>query len=236
MSSPSTDIPQGLAAPVDSPDSVEVEPDAALEEARRSIDQAPEEEAPASTSTDKVDVIDTLVPKAEPRNWTIRTTAKDRSGEEQVIENTYTQRPLLYFPKMEFFGLVGEAIEKAMAANEGTSINSLLSGPNLRDPSALTLSDFSDAEQFLAVVGKLLNYMPDFLAKSYCIWLDVPDNQRVWAMEALKQTLTDDEGIEIIEIFIDQNWDAIEDFFRVKIGSLRDRVQARREQGSESQQ
>jgi hypothetical protein len=175
-----------------------------------------------------------ISPKAEPKTWAFH------SGKEEnntLIEREYIQRPLSYFGKMQFFSLVGEVIDKAMAGENGLRISSLFEMPG--GGATLSSNDFRDAETFLQAVGKLLVYAPDFLQKSYCIWLNIPEHERDWAMAVMEQPpeeggLSDDQGIEIIEIFIDQNWEALEGFFRDKIGQVRDRIQARRQEASES--
>ena len=45
-----------------------------------------------------------------------------------------------------------------------------------------------------------------------------------------------DDGIEIIETFIDQNYEALDSFFREKLGRLRTRVQNRQMEAAESRQ
>lgn len=202
--------------------STDVDPKEALSESRQSGSSGAVSKPPQSKQDD-TDVIDTLVPKAEPKTWTISDGKQDRE---------YIQRPLSFFGKMQFFSLVGEVIDKAVSGDEGLRISSLFEAPGGRD-GLLSAADFRDADTFVQGVGKLLTYAPDFLEKSYCIWLSVPDHERKWAISVMKQPkeaggFTDEEGIEIIEIFIDQNWESLEDFFRNKIVTLRDRVQSHR--------
>lgn len=176
------------------------------------------------------DVIDTLVPRVDPRTWSLSDGTQDRE---------YIQRPLSFFGKMQFFSLVGEVIDKAVSGDEGLRISSLFEAPGGRD-GFLSAADFRDADTFVQGVGKLLTYAPDFLEKSYCIWLGVPDHERKWAISVMRQPkdqggFSDEEGIEIIEIFIDQNWESLEDFFRNKIVTLRDRVQSHRPASEEKE-
>lgn len=198
------------------------------------IDQV--ENAPSSNGAEKpVDVIDTLIPRAEQREWVVR----DRSNPNDVLERRYIQKPLSYFGKMEFFGLVGEVIDRAMRGEDGLRVSSLLTGPGF-DGGAINASAFRDADTFVQAIGKLLSYAPDFLQKSYVIWWAVPEHERSWAIDVISRPpehggLTDEEGVEVIEIFIDQNWEALEGFFRDKLMPLRDRVQARRVEAGRSQ-
>lgn len=208
--------------------------------AESGADQAPEpvaapveEETPAEPAKD---VLNTLRPRAEQRTWTITDPATEGRVE---TTRTYVQKPLSYFGKMEFFGLVGEVIDKAVSGENGLRISSLFDVPGRGG--ALSASDFRDADTFVQAVGKLLTYAPDFLQKCYCIWWSVPEYERPWVIDVISRSpdeggLTDDEGIEAIEIFIDQNWEALEGFFRDKISTLRDRVQTRRAEAAESRQ
>lgn len=144
---------------------------------------------------------------------------------------TYTQKPLTYFGKMEFMSLVGKTLDEAMKGEDGLRLNTLLDTANVTE---LNSGDFEDLDSFLALVSKVAAYAPDFLRDCYLIWLAVPKGQRVWAREAL-DNLEDEEGIQIIERFIDQNWEALESFFVVQIRRLIKRVAGHRKQDSKEQ-
>lgn len=157
------------------------------------------------------DVLDILEPKEEPKTWTL---------EFQGMTQAYIQKPLSYFAKMEFFGLVGRTLDEAMEGEDGLKVNSLLD-------SNISSTNFQDIDSFLALAVKIAAYSEDFLKDCYVIWLGVPKVERAWAREALNN-LTDEEGEEIIQVFIDQNWNAIERFFTEGVSGLVRRVQARR--------
>jgi hypothetical protein len=193
----------------------EVDPTQALAEAKEAndigADQAPD--VPVQPEEQPVeDVIDILKPKAQPKEWTFG------PPDNPDNQRTYIQRPLSYFGKMQFFALVGEVIDKALAGDNGLRLGSFFEGPRIGAGGMISMSDFSDAETFLQAVAKLLVYAPDFLERCYCIWLSVPDFERPWAREMMSRTadeggLSDDDGIEIVEIFLDQNWESIDGFF-----------------------
>lgn len=194
------------------------EPDPREEESREEVN-GPEDE----------DVVDILVPKANSVQWTFGANG----------QFTFTQRPLSFIAKMQWFSLVGDVLDKALSGENAMSINNLLSTPGR--PGELSMSDFRDADTFVQAIAKLLAVAPDFLVRSYCIWLDVPDWQRDLAGEAMARTpdlggLTDEQGIEIIEVFIDQNYEALDSFFRVRLLGLSTRVQQRAAQANESRQ
>jgi hypothetical protein len=110
---------------------------------------------------------------------------------------------------------------------KGISLNSLFDTP-VRGGS-MRPEDFKDADMFVQAVGKLLRVAPNFLVESYCIWLGVPDYDRtiVGEMMALPEDeggLSDEQGMKIIEVFLDQNYQALADFFSKRLSSLQARV------------
>lgn len=187
---------------------------------------------PKEVQKEADDIQDIIEPKADPKSWSFR--EFDNEGK-LLNERTYVQRPLSFFGKMKFFGLAGEVIDKSISGDNGLRLSSLFDMPGRGGQ--FNASDFRDADTFVQGVGKILTYAPSFLEDSYCIWLEVPDYEEEWAKTVMKQPdgkggLSDDEGIEIIEIFIDQNWESLESFFREKIASLRARIQSHRKEES----
>lgn len=185
-------------------------------------DQKPMER-PQQEEQEKEDVLDTLIPKAAPREWTI---GKDE------FERKYMQKPLSFVAKMQWFALVGEVLDKAMSGDNALTIGNLFSGPTARGTGALSMEDFRDADTFVQAVGKLVAFSPSFLMQSYCIWLNVPTYERDLVQDLMAQPeaeggLSDEDGFEIIETFIDQNYEALERFFREKVPQLQKRIQAR---------
>lgn len=200
------------------PEAQEVDFEEALaeEEAAKQASAKPEKEEKPE------DPLDILEPRSEPLAVEIGPEGASR---------IYMQRPLALVGKLEFFGLIGEVVDKAISGDDGLKIGHLFSGPQSRS-GAISLSDFQDAETFLQAIGKLVTYMPDFFQKCACIWLSVPDHERAWAKEAMSLHkddggLSDEMGLQMIETFIDQNWDDLDDFFRNKLPNLRKRVEAK---------
>lgn len=200
----------------------EVDVNEALSEAQEFVGAptpaAAEEEEPE-------DVVDVLRPKAEPKQWTF--------GPEDM-PLVFIQRPLSFIQKMQWFSLVGGVLDKAMSGENPVSVNELLTNPT-SSRRGMTLEDFRDADTFVRAIGKLVVHAPKFVTDSYCIWLGVPDHQKQVVSEIMAYPeeeggLTDDQGLEIIEIFIDQNYDALADFFGDKIGALQKRVSQRQEE------
>lgn len=180
---------------------------------------APTEEMKTEAPEEERDVLDTIVPKKEPRTWEI--------GPED-FRRTYVQKPLSFIAKMQWFSLVGEVLDKALSGPEGMSLNSLFSTPTRTGE--LRMQDFRDADTFVQAIGKLLAAAPEFLVDSYIIWLNVPDYDHEVMRTIMKLPpdeggITDDQGIEIIEVFLDQNYEALADFFTQRISQLQKRVQ-----------
>lgn len=200
---------------------VDVDPSQALHEANENpnASSAPQEDQPPVD-----DVVDILEPKAEPREWKI--------GPEDM-PLVFIQRPLSFIQKMQWFSLVGDVLDKSMNGEGGISVNEILSAPG--DPrNGLSMDDFRDADTFVRAVGKLVVHAPEFILDSYCIWLGVPTHQRnlvkeVMSMPESEGGLSDDQGLEIMEVFIDQNFDALADFFGGKIATLQRRITQRQE-------
>jgi hypothetical protein len=179
----------------------------------------------------KEDVLDILKPKKETRVWKVGNPPAERE---------YVQRPLSFIAKMQWFALVGDVLDKSMSGENALTISNLMSVPGGRGGS-LTMEDFRDADTFVQAVGKLIAVAPDFLIKSYCIWLAVPDYERDLAADLMAQPaeeggLSDDDGLEIIEVFIDQNYEALDSFFRDKLGRLQQRVEKRMEEARKASQ
>lgn len=147
---------------------------------------------------------------------------EDASGNERE----YIQKPLSFLGKIQFLSYVGEVLDKAMSGQNALQLGSLFEVPDYRS-STLSAQDFSDAQTFVQAVGKILVYAPDFLTKSYAIWLRVPEYEREWFADAMEDSLSDDEGLDIIETFIDQNWETLQSFFSERLPKIRDRLSAR---------
>lgn len=138
----------------------------------------------------------------------------------EVGEWTFSQKPLTFFGKMELFSVLGAALEKALT---DVSLTEILDVPLSTNT---TVGDFSDTDSFLKAIATLAQYAPDFLKDVYLITLNVPRDQRLAAGEALENELTDDQGFQILEVFVDQNWKVMVDFFSERISPLLQKITA----------
>lgn len=189
----------------------------------------PEDNGTPKQEKEDEDYLDILQPKAEPKTWVI--------GKEDY-ERTYVQKPLSFIAKMQWFSLVGEVLDRALSGPDGMSLGNLFSTPG---GGSFAPQDFREADTFVQAVGKLLAVAPDFLVNSYCIWLNVPDYERPAVAEIMmlppdEGGLSDEQGLEIIEVFIDQNYEALDSFFRESLGRLQRRVQNRAQEASKKRQ
>ena len=183
-------------------------------------DQKPPEEQEVEEKKTDADVLDTIIPRSEPRVWVI--------GRGTEMERTYVQKEMSFLGKMQWFSLVGEALDKALSGPSGMSLNSLFSAPGMARGD-FRMDQFRDADMFVQAISKLLSAMPDFLLRSYLIWLNVPDYDREIVESLMKLPpdeggLTDDDGMEMIEVFLDQNYDALASFFGERLGQLQARI------------
>lgn len=166
-----------------------------------------------------------IVPNKANMTWTV--------GKGQN-EKKYVQRPLSYFGKMEFFALLGGAIDQMMQGEEGMTVTGMMHSIGQRPGATggtFSINDFRDADVFIQAISKVLQYAPDFLEESYCIWLGVPRGERDLAKYLMSLPedeggLSDDDGLMIVQTFLDQNVTAIESFFTERLPKLFRRVQA----------
>jgi hypothetical protein len=160
-----------------------------------------------------------LVPSYEPRFVTI--------GKEPY-EVSYTQKPLSFFGKLETFSVLGSALDKAMAGPDGITLSELFEGPSEVD-GELNAQNFRDADMFVKGVVKLLQFVPELLSDLYVIFLAVPKGERYVVKDMMERPsdeggLSDEDGLGILDTFVDQNWDVMVDFFTSKVVPLYNKI------------
>ena len=172
------------------------------------------------------DVLEVILPSAEPREQAIR----DLNGE---VIKVYTQKPLSYFRKMAFFKLLAKGLRRIVDEGGPEAIGELFAGPiGDRNLASLAQSDFDDAGSFMRFVTAIVEEVPDILEESYVVWLAIPPGQREWAKAAMRgdledvQPLNDEDGVEILKVFVVQNWEAMQRFFRVHAREVMDVARA----------
>lgn len=175
--------------------------------------------------TDKVvDPIEVLEPQAQDFEVVL--------GEGTDEEIKLVQKPLSFFGKMEFFSVMGKAIDKAIS--QGLSVADLFDVPDRKEGQTLDPSSFKEADLFVKAVVKLVGEAPELLGNLYCVILGVPRGQREYITERLEEDLTDEQGVRILSNFVDQNWDLMTNFFKEQISPLISKIGGKINQESES--
>lgn len=142
--------------------------------------------------------LETLESSATPKDWTFT---------DGVTTKTYIQKPLSFFGKIEFFSLIGDAVDNMNSEEKPLNLLELFGGD-------------ASADSFVAVISRVAGQAPEVLQEAYCIWLNVPRGERDWTKWVMEQNLTDEEGMQIIELFVDQNAEALQSFFGERGQSL----------------
>ena len=85
--------------------------------------------------------------------------------------------------------------------------------------------DAADAELFAQMLLKLVSQAPEMLRDLYVIALGVPRGRREYVKTLLELNeedggLSDEQGVKIIETFVDQNGEVLMRFFEERISPL----------------
>lgn len=148
---------------------------------------------------------------------------------EQVIgkgdhEFTFTQRPLSFIGKLDFFAVLGRALDRAMSGPDGIAIGDLLEIPE-RGAGGISAEALADADTFVKGISKLIMYAPEIVSDLYCVLLACPKGYRdvvkeVMAFPVEEGGLNDVDGVAIFETGVEQNLEVIRDFFEQRIAPL----------------
>lgn len=166
------------------------------------------------------------------RDWTVEGdfVVRKRDGSEETVpfKRTYTQKPLSFTAMLQFTGLIGEKISQAMSGPEGLTLDGVLSDADGLEGigrAFLTSGDFAGVDSFVKGIAKLATYAPEVIEDCQCIWLRVPHAERpivkeIWSRSPEDGGLTFLEGQEMLELFLAQNYEEVEDFFAVRLRRL----------------
>lgn len=124
----------------------------------------------------------------------------------------FIQRELSYFNKLKFFRLLSGSIRLA-SEDEKSGVNSLLQDifGGVRDAS-LNQDDSFLATEFVQAIMRLIELVPDFAEELYLLALGVKPKDKAWVLQSFEE-INDEEGFDILELFIEQNGGAIRRFF-----------------------
>jgi hypothetical protein len=153
----------------------------------------------STTEVEALEVLDTSVPNYD----------------EEIGGIIYEQVPLSFFGKIELFSVLANAIEKALA--DGAIISELLG--DLPNASAMSAGDLSDSDVFVRAIAKVMKYAPETLQEIFAISLKIKRNERALFFSNLED-ISDEQAMRILNHFLDQNWDAIMDFFKEQVKPL----------------
>lgn len=137
------------------------------------------------------------------------------------FEKTYKQSKLSFFGKLELSRIVGKAL--GQAAEGGLGLRELAQDANL-----------NNVDGIMKVFASVAEHVPDLWLNIYMLALGVTDIEKPLVKEILTQShdeetgeggLSDEDGIAIMETFIDQNGKALRDFFRDALPKLWTRFQ-----------
>jgi len=166
------------------------------------------------------------------------------------VERVYIQKGLMWFGKIELYGLLGQAVRVVLEGDNPMGVGNLLDFA--QDPQRMIndlvgnlpgAEDAPDKEggqdmeveagKILAAFAEVVANAPQLLAHAYCIALAVPKTHRNWAIEWAFPNMDDDMGQDILHTFIDQNWGVMEDFFAQELPKIVKRITKERRKRSD---
>jgi hypothetical protein len=221
--------PEGPLSKTDLPDEEQEVDEPVVEEPETPPTEQEEARLRAEAELDK------LEPMVEVVSYTLG--KPPEKGGEKNEYSIYVQQPLGYIATLRFYGLVGKTVAEAVKAGGvvdlGDAFNNSGNGNLQERAKQIMEQSFNDAGSFAALLFQLVAYSPDFILEFYCMALDVPIAERRWAKAVMEQPhrpdqnkwgLTRKQGQDIIERFIDQNYDEVRDFFADIVNNVAKRV------------
>lgn len=141
-----------------------------------------------------------------------RTLEHPETGEKR----TFSQHEMGFMTKLKFYRLLSGTLRLAVVddqvqANSIQGIAQKYFGGDVEDS--------TDNSQMIKGLLKLVELSPDFIEEAYVYALNAKPKDREWLYESL-DSLSDDEGIDILRVFVLQNGESIKDFFTEKLPKL----------------
>lgn len=138
---------------------------------------------------------------------------------------TFTQRPLSFFGKMQLMSLIGQGLDRATAGPDGLKMSELFDTDAItQDPKTgkFSIQGMDDTQLMFQILAKVAAEAPELMLEMYCIFLGVPGGSRprVKAIMQLSEEeggLSDEDGMGILETAIDQNWEVVLSFFSERV-------------------
>jgi hypothetical protein len=139
---------------------------------------------------------------------------------------TYIQAPLGIVGKLRLFQILADAMDEAVKDDGGKAIAGLF-GMNTDewDGETVSLDDISGSVDMMTGLVKLAKYAPDLVLDVYCVALRIPTDEWNYAKQLMELPveeggLNDDDGMDVLELFIDQNRENLKSFFVERIQPL----------------
>jgi hypothetical protein len=143
----------------------------------------------------------------------------------QSFKRTYIQKPLSYLAFGEFTGLLARKLTEAMQGPDGLSLDKLTPGsaslPLEYNDGQISLAstDADVIDPIIQGIAKLTTYVPDLMGEAQCIWLRVPRAERgllidIWSRPVDEGGMSMDQGEEMLNTFIEQNYDELNGFLK----------------------
>jgi hypothetical protein len=165
--------------------------------------KAKKEEKQEEVSLDEqIELLD--VPKAVDR-----TLEHPETGESR----TYVQHEMGFLTKLKFFRLVAGT---ARLATDGQGGIAEFLEETMVDSGGAT-------DNFMTTITQLIELVPDFYQEAAMLILKVPVAEQAWVGQAL-ENISDEEGVDILDVFIAQNGAALRDFFTKHLQKLQKRA------------
>lgn len=169
------------------------------------------------------EAVDALAP-SESIEWKVQ--GADATG--AVRERVYYQEEMSFFYKAEFMNMLGRVMdERFLSENSGLNIADLFdSEVKLEIPTELNRDEVQkQLGQSMGMINaflRLIQIFPDLMKDIFAIALGIPKPERNWAMGILTGPtrtggLSDDQGFQIIDTFIEQNAEAIRKVFTERL-------------------
>ena len=199
------------------------EAESATEEAEDKLKQMKEED-------------EVLEPLVDAKRWIIGKPPEHQGKSTEY--SVYWQRPLGFMARNRFIALVTKTLSTSIRATGGdiggmSDVFGEGDGTIVERGKRLREHDFKDASSFFALAMELIGYTPEFLSECYCLFLDVPPRERGWFKEVIEYKydpendqwgLSEEAGLEMIELFIHQNYEDMRRFFLERLPKIAKRV------------
>lgn len=130
-------------------------------------------------------------------------------------QKTFVQHELSFLPKLKFIRLLSGTLRMSSTDEQGgigVFISEAIAGLQSQNQQEM-------ASEFLTTILALAELAPDFMEEAIILALSVKPEDQAWAIEAI-QNLDDNQGLDIVEVFIAQNGASLRDFFTKRLSKI----------------